>query len=204
VANLDRSECFDMEARIKCAKVSQKVQVPFARESRMKAADHMNFGDPKLERLTCCLDDLGDGQFESMRVAFPGAKGAELARENADVRIIDVPIQDIGGSIPVFPLPNDVGDETKRIDVCGAIEARCFVLIDPFSCHDLIADRAQFLRNEPDACETFHKLNLTQDDSRIKLAANFLSSKATFAVAPCCRGYDESCPSNVKSVHASS
>ena len=154
--------------------------------------------------MTGGLDDLGDGQFEGMRVAFPGTKGAELARENADVRIVDVPIQDIGGAIPVFSLPDDIGDEPERIDVGGAIETRRFVLVDSFSCHDLIADRAQFLRNEPDACEIFHKLNLTQDDSRIKLAANFLISKATFGVAPCCRGYDESCPSNVKSVHAAS
>jgi hypothetical protein len=58
------------------------------------------------------------------------------------------------------------------------------------------------LRNQLEACEIFHKLNLTQEDSRSKLAANFLISKATFGVAPCCRGYDESCPSNVKPVHA--
>jgi hypothetical protein len=59
------------------------------------------------------------------------------------------------------------------------------------------------LRNEAYACEIFHKLNLTQYDSPIKLAANFLRSEATFGVAACCRGYDESCPSNVESVHTS-
>src|ERR1700693_45169 len=201
VANLDGSECFNMEAGIKCAKASQKPHVPFARQGRMKPAAHINFGDPKMERLTCCLDDLGDGHLECMRVAFPGAKSAELARENADVRIIDVPIQDVGGAIPIFSLPNDIGDQPEFINICGAVEARCFVLGDPSSCHDLIIDRAQFLRNEAYACEIFHKLTLTQYDSPIKLAANFLRSEATFGVAACCRGYDESCPSNVESVH---
>ena len=139
----------------------------------MKTPDHMDFGYPELKRLTGGLDDLRDGEFEGVRVAFPGTKGAELARKNANVGIIDVPIQDIGGAIPVFSLPNDVGDQTECINVRGAIEARRFVLVDSFTRHDLIADRAQFLRNEADAREIFHRLNLTQDESRIKLAANF-------------------------------
>ena len=139
----------------------------------MKAADHMNFGNPEVKRLTCCLDNLGNGQFEGVRVAFPGTKGAELARKNANVRIVDVTVQDIGGPIPVFPLPNDVGDQTKCINVRRAIKPRRFVLVDSFARQDLVTNRAQFLRNEADARETFHRLNLTQDESRIKLAANF-------------------------------
>jgi hypothetical protein len=111
-----------------------------------------------------------------MRVTLPGSKGAELTRENADVRIVDVSIQDIRGPIPVFPLPDNIGDQPQRVNVRRAVEARCFVLIDPFSRRDLVVDRPQFLRNEPEAREIFHKLNLTQEDSRIKLAANFLSS----------------------------
>ena len=112
----------------------------------MKTTNHMNLGDPKMQRLPSRLDDLGDGYFECMRIAFSGAKGAELTRKNADVRIIDVAIQNISGAVPVFSFPNDIGDEPERINVCGAIEARCFLLVDPFSGHDLIADRAQFLQ----------------------------------------------------------
>src|SRR5205823_11143002 len=102
-----------------------------------------------------------------MRIAFPGAKSAELARENANIRIIDVAIQDIRGAISVFSLPNHIGDETKGVDICGAIKARSFVLVDSFRRNDFLADRAQFLRYKPAPCEIFHKLNLTQDDSRI-------------------------------------
>ena len=106
----------------------------------MKPAHHMNLSDSQVQRLPCCFDDLRNGDFKRVRVAFSGAKSAELTRENADVRVIDVPIQDIGGAISVFSLPDDVGDEPERVDVCGAIEARCFALVDPFSCEDLIAD----------------------------------------------------------------
>ena len=79
----------------------------------MKASNHMNLGNPELERLTCRLDDFGDGHFERMWIAFPGAEGAELARKNADVGVIDVPIQDISGAIPVFSFTNDVGDHAE-------------------------------------------------------------------------------------------
>ena len=110
VANLDRGECLNMETGIERAKGSQKIQIPFARERGMETADHVDFGNSKFERVTRRLDDLRDGQFEGMRVALAGAEGAELARENADVRIVDVPIQDISGPIPVFPLPDNIGD----------------------------------------------------------------------------------------------
>ena len=168
----------------------------------MKAAYHMHLGDPKLKRLARRLDDFGDSQFEGVRVAFSSTKCAKLAGEKANIGVIDVPIEDVGGAVPVFALPHDVGDQAERIDVGRAIESRSFVLVDPLSGDDLIEDRAQFLRNEPDACEIFHKFNLTQDLTRIKLPANFLISEATFGVAACCRGYDESCPSNVRPFYA--
>lgn len=139
----------------------------------MKTPNHMDFGYPELKRLACGLDDLRDGQFEGVRISFPGTEGAELARKNANVGIIDVAVQDIGGAISVFPLPNEVGHETECVNVRGTIEARRFVLVNSFTGHDLIADRAQFLRNEADARETFHRLNLTHDESRFKLPANF-------------------------------
>ena len=69
-----------------------------------------------------------------MRVTFPGTERAKLAGENADVGIIDVPIKDISGAIPVFSLPDDVSDQPERIDVGGAIEARCFVVVNSFRC----------------------------------------------------------------------
>ena len=93
----------------------------------MKPPNHMNFGYPKLKRLTGGLDNLGDGEFEGMRVAFSGTKGTELARKNANIGIVDVTIQDIGGAIPVYSLPDNVGDETECINVRRAIEPHRFV-----------------------------------------------------------------------------
>src|SRR6202035_4143379 len=97
VAYLDGGECLDVETWIERTQPSQQVQIPFAVEGRMKAAHHMHFGDPKLERLARRLDDFVDSQFEGMRVAFSSTKRAELAREKADVGVIDVPIENVGG-----------------------------------------------------------------------------------------------------------
>ena len=104
-----------------------------------------------------------------MRVTFPSAEGAKLTGENADVGVINVPIENISGAVPVFSFTNDVSYRAERVDVGGPVKAACFAVVNSFSCEDLIVDRAEFLRNEPGACEIFHKLNLTQDDSRSKL-----------------------------------
>ena len=170
----------------------------------MKSTHHMHFCNPETERLTSGVDYFRDSKLEGMRVSFPGSEGAELTREKADIRVIDVPVQDVTCAIPIFPFPNNIRDHPNRINVGGLIKTRCLVLIDPLCRRNLVVDRAQFLRNEPVACETFHKSNLTQDACRFKHLATFTIFKATFAVAPCCTGYDESCPSNVKPVHAAS
>src|SRR5205823_5156513 len=102
VTDLDCRECLDVKFRIKGAQASQKLKIPFTWQGRMKAADHVNFCDPHGERSARRINDLRYGHFECMRIAFPGAKSAELARENANIRIIDVAIQDIGGAISVF------------------------------------------------------------------------------------------------------
>jgi len=129
----------------------------------MQSTDHMNFRYPELKRLTSGLNDLWYSEFEGVRIAFPGTKGAELARKNANIGVVNVTVQDIGGAIPVFPLPNDVGDQTKCINVRRAIKPRSFLFVDSFARQDLVTDRAKFLRNEADARETFHRFNLTQD-----------------------------------------
>src|SRR3984893_18787203 len=138
----------------------------------------MNLGNPQMESLACGLDDFRNAQLEGMRIPFPGTESTELAREQTDVRIVDVPIQDIGRPIPVFSLADHIGDQPESVDIGGPIETRRFLLVDSFGRHDFIADGAQFLRYQPEACEIFHKFNLTQEDSRSKLAASFLIFKA--------------------------
>ena len=53
-------------------------------------------------------DDFVDRLFESVRVAFLGGEGAKLAGEDADVGVVDVAIEDVGGDVAVFPFPHRV------------------------------------------------------------------------------------------------
>ena len=75
-----------------------------------------------------------------MRVTFPRAEGAKLTGENADVGVINVPIEDIGSAVPVFSFTDDIGDQAECVDVGGPVKAACFAVAYSFCCDDLIVD----------------------------------------------------------------
>ena len=75
-----------------------------------------------------------------MRVTFPSAEGAKLTGENADVGVINVPIENISGAVPVFSFTNDIGDRAEGVDVGGSIQAVSFAVVDSFCGDDLIID----------------------------------------------------------------
>lgn len=143
----------------------------------MKSPHHVHFGNPKFERLTGGFDDFRNREFKGMRIPLPGAECAKLAGQDANIRIVNVTIQNIGGTVPIFPRANNVRNKPERVDILRPIELPSFVLINSLGGDDLLVDRAQFLRNQPHACEIIHKFNLTQDVSLIKLPARFLVSQ---------------------------
>ena len=106
----------------------------------MKTTDHVNLRDPHQKRAANGLNDFGNGHFERMRITFPSAEGTKLAGENADVGVIDVAIEDVSGTVPVFSFTNDVGDQAERVDVGGPVQTTCFAVAYSFCCDDLIVD----------------------------------------------------------------
>src|SRR5262245_52903647 len=144
---------FNVEAWVEFAKLPQQFEIPFARQRRMKPAHHVHFRNSTAERAARRLNNLRDRNFESMRIALPGAKGAELAGQNADVRIIDITVENVGGTIPVLSLADDVGDQTERVDVSGPVQLNRFLVVDPLCRNDLIVNRAQRRWNETCTCE---------------------------------------------------
>ena len=146
-------------------------------------------------------DNLRDRHFERMRITLSRSEGAKLAGQNADVRIIDVTIENIGGAIPVFSFADDIGDQTECVDVSGSVELYRFLVVNPFCCDNLLVNRTKRRRNEAGAREIFHRINLTQDDSPIKLPANRPLYGATPEVGTCCNENDEFCPPSGKSLN---
>jgi len=56
----------------------------------VKAADHVDFGNAEGKSFADDANNFINRVFKRMRVAFFGREGAELARENANVGIVDV------------------------------------------------------------------------------------------------------------------
>ena len=123
-----------------------------------------------------------------MRITLSSAKSTKLARQDANVRIVDIAVQNISSTIPVFSFADDIGDRAERVNVGRPVELNCFLVTDAFCGDNLVVNRAKRRRNEAGACEIFHKIKLTQDDSPIKLPATRLTSGATLEVGVCCKG----------------
>ena len=122
VAHLDGGECLDVEIGIERAQAAQEVQIPILLQRRVQAADHVHFRYSKGECFSDCSNDLLTRIFKGVGVALLGGKGAELAGEYTDVRIIDVPVVDIAGVVSIFSLSHDIGDDPKRVKIIRAIQ----------------------------------------------------------------------------------
>jgi hypothetical protein len=201
MSHFDSGKRLDVHARVKFAKPSKQFEIPFARQRRMKATHHVNLCDSISKCAPRRVDDIRNRHFERMGITLSGAKGAKLAGQNANVRIVNVTIEYIGSTIPIFPFTDDIRNQTERIDISGPVELSCFLIVYPFGCDNLIVNWAKSRWDEARACEIFHKINLTQDDSPIKLPAIRLTSGATLGVGMCCKGYDEFCPRSGKSLN---
>jgi hypothetical protein len=114
-----------------------------------------------------------------VRITFSRAKGAKLAGQNANIRIIDVAIQYVSRTIPVFSFTDDIRNRAEGVNISGPVKLNCLLIVYPLGCGNLIVNWAKVWRNEVCAREIFHKINLTQDNSPIKLPAtrhNFRSN----------------------------
>ena len=124
MTNLDRGKGFDMKIRIKRAQPVQKVEIPFFLQAGVQPADHMHFSDSKAERIAYHVDDFLNGVLKGVGVAFFSGESAELAGEDANIRIIDVTIVDVRRVIAVLSLALDIGDHSKRIQVARTVQLK--------------------------------------------------------------------------------
>ncbi len=88
----------------------------------MQTADHVDFGDPKGQRLPDSADNFVNRIFEGVRITLFRRKRAELAGKDADVRVINVTIVDVRCVVAVFSFAQNVGDHSQRVEVVRAVE----------------------------------------------------------------------------------
>src|SRR5262245_26807809 len=131
--NLNRGETFQLQPWIQTAQCMKQVGVIAERQGWMESADDVQFGDPKVKRFAGFLNNFINRKLETIRVALFTGKGAELAAENAIIRIIDIAINDIASPVADPALASEISDGTKCIQIFGFEKPQSIDIRNPFA-----------------------------------------------------------------------
>src|SRR4051812_41826075 len=83
-----------------------------------------------------------------MRIAFARSESAELTREDADVRVVDVAVVNVGGEVAILSLAHVARDDPERVQVMSRVEFDCLCLADADVRFHLLRDGAKLWWNE--------------------------------------------------------
>ncbi len=110
----------------------------------MQPADDVQFGDAQSQRLARLLDDLSDGELEAVGVAFLAGERAELAAQDAVVRVVDVAVDDVAGAVADLLLAREVGDGADGVQILALEQPERIGFGNAFAGGDLVVEVAQF------------------------------------------------------------
>ena len=96
----------------------------------MKPTHHMDLGDTERQGFADNANNFLDGVFKRMRIAFPGGEGAELARKNADVGVVDVAVVDVTGVISVLSLAHHIRHHPEGVQIARLIQSHPLGIVD--------------------------------------------------------------------------
>ena len=88
----------------------------------MQPANHMHFGDSERKSFLNNANDFLNRIFESVGIAFPGREGAELARKDADVGVVDVTVVNVTRVVPIFSFAHDIRHYSQRVEIARLIQ----------------------------------------------------------------------------------
>src|SRR3954465_1123269 len=148
VPNFDRGKSLDHDIRIEGAHFAQEPQIPLLFQTGVEPADHVYLGNSEREGIANRADNLLDRELEGMRVSLSGGKGAELTRKDADVRIIDVTIVNVGCDVAVLLLADSAGHDAEGIQVLRPKHLESFGLGNALPGLDLFGNRSKIVGNE--------------------------------------------------------
>jgi hypothetical protein len=110
----------------------------------VQPADYVKFRNSKVQRPLRLLHDFLHRELKSVRVSLLPGKGAELAAQDAVVRVVDIAIDDEAGAIARLSLPGKVRDGAQRVEVLALEEPQRLGIGYPLSVGDFPMDVAQF------------------------------------------------------------
>ena len=110
----------------------------------MQSADDVQFRDAELQGFTRLRNNFFGGKLETIRVAFLFGERAELAGEDAVVRVVDVAIDDEAGAQAILTLVDEIGDGTKGVQVFRLKQPQRVGVGDALARDDFVVEAAQF------------------------------------------------------------
>ena len=141
--NLDGGKTFQLQPRVQCAQRLQHVRVVSERQRWVQPADNVQFRDAQTQRFPGLLDDFLDGELESVRIALLARKGAELAAQDAVIRVIDVAVENVARLAAHFSLPRQIRDGADRVQILAFEQPQGVGLGNPLTGGDLVIKIAQ-------------------------------------------------------------
>ena len=116
VHDLHRAEGMDVHARGPGLHRVEQIEVERARQVGVDPALHAHLGGAELPRFLGAIGDLGEGQRVGLGIHLALGERAEPAPHVADVREVDVPVDDVGHVVADGLGTQVVGDATQRVE----------------------------------------------------------------------------------------
>src|SRR6187401_2242297 len=94
--DLGRRERVQLEVRIACLDRAEQIFVPGQRQIGIMTSLQQQLNAAYLDRLVDLAEDLVEAEYVSLIRADIAVKSAKVALRHADVRVVDVPVDDVG------------------------------------------------------------------------------------------------------------
>ena len=144
VQDFDGREAFELQARVQRPQRLQHVGVVTERQRRMQSADDVQLRDTQPQRLARLLDNLLQRELEAVGVALLAGERAELAAQNAVVRVVDVAVDDVAGAVAHLAPPGQVCNGAQGIQILAFEQPQRVGLGNPLAGGDLFVEVANF------------------------------------------------------------
>src|SRR5690242_13417094 len=105
---LNGGETLQLQSRVQRAQSPEHVGVVAERQGWMQTAYDMQLGDAQAQRITGFGGDFFHGELKTVGIAFFSGESAELAAQDAIIRVVDVTIDDIARAVTNLALAREV------------------------------------------------------------------------------------------------
>ena len=121
-----------LERRIPLLDRPEQIFIPGQRQIRVVAALEQELNAADRDRLVDLSKQLVEPEHVAVRRSDRPVECTEVAPGDADVRVVDVPIDDVGDEgVGVLAGANRIGQGAQDRRGCGAIELECFGSVEP-------------------------------------------------------------------------